>query len=282
MINPKNISICSAIGFFLSFFIGLVSPGVSFSHVLLRAVLCALLFAALCVGISFIYQKFLAAESNSFGVESDQNAQKTAGGVVNIVVDDSNLTDDGMAPKFTVLSNRAAPSPAVSSQSNLSPASSEAPAAAPEQSAPLSEPASPAPEPNAEPVHSAAPDSASSSSPQESSFKPASLASVTQKADAVQGSDAPVSSQAAPSESLASGSGGADGAAEQLDELPDIGSMDDVGSVETASDLSSAAEEVVTDTEFSTGGAHLKEQPISGDTNVMAKAIQTLLAKDND
>ena len=280
MINPKNISICSAIGFFLSFFIGLVSPGVSFSHVLLRAVLCALLFAALCVGISFIYQKFLAAESNSFGVEPDQTAQKTAGGVVNIVVDDSNLTDDGMAPKFTVLNNRAAPSPAASPQSNLSPASSEAPVSAPEQSASLAEPASPAPQPNTEPVHSAAPDSASSVSSQESSFKPASLASVTQKADTTHGSDAPLSSQAAPSDSLASG--GTDGVTEQLDELPDIGNMDDVGSVETASDLSSAAEEVVTDTEFSTGGAHLKEQPISGDTNVMAKAIQTLLAKDND
>ena len=106
MINPKNIAISACVGFFLSFFIGLVSD-VRFSHVLLRAFFFALVFAALCVGISFIYQRFLSNDNGSFSVEADSPAAKTAGGVVNIVVDDSALVDDGITPKFTVMNNHA-------------------------------------------------------------------------------------------------------------------------------------------------------------------------------
>ena len=95
MINPKNIAVSACVGFFLSFFIGLVSD-VRFSHVILRAFIFALVFAALCVGISFIYQKFLSNEGASFSVEQDPSAAKTAGSVVNIVVDDSALVDDGL------------------------------------------------------------------------------------------------------------------------------------------------------------------------------------------
>ena len=87
----------------------------------------------------------------------------------------------------------------------------------------------------------------------------------------------PVSSAAVSSTSGENASG------EQLDELPDIAGMGEgVESAGSDSDDSSSNDEVINDTEFATGGAKLREQPISGDTNVMAKAIQTLLAQDNN
>jgi large subunit ribosomal protein L7/L12 len=81
---------------------------------------------------------------------------------------------------------------------------------------------------------------------------------------------------AAASSSPTQGGGG-----EQLDELPDVNSMsmDDAGVAAPGS--FNGSDEVETDTEFSRGGKSMKEQPISGDTSVMAKAIQTLLSKDN-
>ena len=278
MINPKNICISACVGFFLSFFIGLVSPGVNFSHVLLRASIFALVFAALCIGITFVYQKFLIPDSSGFS-ESEQNLQKTAGGVVNIVVDDSNLVDDGMAPKFTVLNNHSAFSEKQSSEEN-----STAPSTAvssPQESSVSAQAVTPAPEP-AEPVQA-----------DSSSFQPANLAAVTTKnedtktedtKEGVSDSKPKTVSKETEDGSLSQNGSSSETQTQQLDELPDIGSIDSDSGAGTASELDSAsvADEVVTDTDFSTGGAHLKEQPISGDTNVMAKAIQTLLAKDND
>ena len=73
----------------------------------------------------------------------------------------------------------------------------------------------------------------------------------------------------------AQGSGGM-----QLDELPDVSTMN-MFDAEGEGSSQNSDDGIETDTEFSTGGKSVKEQPISGDTNVMAKAIQTLLAKDN-
>lgn len=250
MINPKNIGICSCVGFFLSFFIGLIS-GVHFSHVLLRACLFALVFAVLCVGITFIYQKFLSEDNGGFSVDSDAVSQKSPGGVVNIVVDDTNLADDGLSPKFTVM-HRHAP---VNPKSSPQPVSSES-----EQS--VSDVEDFVPEPVDEPV--------STPSASEDSFRPVSLAEGT-SSEAVKAS--PVSAPVQPQ-------GGAEDA--QLDELPDIGSMGIAEASEGGDSSVDSSDEIVRDTEFATGGAKMKEQPISGDTNVMAKAIQTLLAQDNN
>ena len=255
MINPKNICFCSCIGFFLSFFIGLVS-GVNFSHVLIRALIFALLFGAMCIGITFIYQKFLSSDSGGFSVDGDVAPSKSVGGVVNIVVDDTNLVEDGMSPKFTIAGNHA----------NLHERRTEAPAYSPEPE--VSEPASvpPAAEnPVADPAAAV----------QESSFKPVSLGGAAGEGGAHSAASDSPASHVSSAPAASSGE-------EPLDELPDIGSMgieDPSGG--TASDLDSPAE-VVTDTEFATGGSKMKEQPVSGDTNVMAKAIQTLLAQDNN
>ena len=252
MINPKNIAVSACVGFFLSFFIGLVSD-VRFSHVILRAFIFALVFAALCVGISFIYQKFLSNEGASFSVEQDPSAAKTAGSVVNIVVDDSALVDDGLTPKFTVTNNHATkPEKAAFVRSESAAVSPSVTSVQPEDS-------------HAQPEAAQVQPLASSPSPAEASFKPVNLSEVS-SGDAKEVAPSP----AAQTEEVAP--------AEQLDELPDIGGMD----AGETSDSSDSADEVVSDTEFATGGARLREQPISGDTNVMAKAIQTLLAQDNN
>lgn len=271
MINPKNIGISAAIGFFLSFFIGLFSD-VRFSHVLLRALIFGAVFAVLCVGISFLYHRFLSVDSSSFGSDGEPSVQKSAGGIVNIVVDDSELPDDGMTPKFTVLDNSG-----LVDKRELSPADEVDEPVAEEPAAQII----PAPEvPLSDIVPKAQKaESGSASAPAAEGavpFTPAALDSVAKTASPAAESPAPAGKSAPAAEPVSS-----EAKTAALDELPDMGEMEAASAgAGTASELS-VVEEVVTDTDFSTGGAHLKEQPISGDTNVMAKAIQTLLAKDN-
>lgn len=265
MINPKYICISASIGFFLSFIIGLFSP-VHFLTVVLRAVLFAFICAVLGAGISFVYDRFLSNENSSLSVDSDSVTQKAnPGSVVNIVVDDTNLYDDGVSPKFTVIKKH-------DDLKNLNvndgerpgnsqPASPAVPAGAAELSSVVQEQSSPVSDINDASVKSSAssaPKPVAGKSSDASSFKPVSLGAVT----------SPSSSSGTEEQ-------------EQLDELPDIAGMqpDLVSDDSSASD--SPVEEIVSDSEFATGGKKMKEQPISGDTSVMAKAIQTLLAKDD-
>lgn len=253
MINPKNICISACIGFFLSFLIGLISS-VHFSTVLLRALIFAVIFAVLSVGISFLYQKFLVADTGSFSSDTDSSAVKPqAGSVVNIVVDDSPLPDEELAPKFTVLNPHSDFEQSKSSPSQ--PQASSAPVAQPSPEVSVSgaesvpdsiEPVQAQPAASVGPASNPGPEPAS----QGAAFKPVNL-----------GESTPENAS--------------------LDELPDISDMQTVESADVASDLDSSGSEVVSDTEFATGGAKMKEQPVSGDTATMAKAIQTLLAKDN-
>ena len=263
MINPKNICISACIGFFISFLIGLFSD-VHFSVVILRAFLCALGFALLCVGITFLYQKFLSIDTGGFAAESDPVAAKAqSGGVVNIVVGDSSLPDEELAPKFTVLNNH---SDLNKNSESLSAASNTLSEEEPSSASPgQPEPLAAGPAPHAE----RAQDNPAPSVAADNSFKPVSLGQVSHNPEP----DAPSARAAAAS---------SDGnSTEQLDELPDISDMQ-TDSSDLASELDSpGTDEIVSDTEFATGGSKMKEQPISGDTTVMAKAIQTLLAKDN-
>ena len=254
MINPKNICICSLVGFLLSFFIGLFSD-VRFAHVFLRAFCFALVFGALCVGITFLYQKFLSIDNGSFSAESDASGAKTSGSVVNIVVDDSALPDDGMAPNFTILNNRTdltAEKPEVKEEGLSDKDDSEESAAPDSSGESLSEP-----------------------SASETAFKPVSLASASSK------NDEPVAEPSAPQSRVMDEASASteSSSVEKLDELPDVGSI----SMDSVDGSSSPVyeDEIVSDSEFASGGSSMKEQPISGATTVMAKAIQTLLAKDN-
>ena len=264
MINPKNICVSACIGFFLSFFIGLFSD-VRFSHIMIRAFVFALVFAALCVGITFLYQKFLSSDTGGFSGETEQTASKPAGGVVNIVVDDARLTDDDMSPKFTVLNNHSPiDNPSKSSESSV-------PASVSEHAASESSDATDA---------VAVTDS-------DSSFKPMDLNIVAQKSSGQVESAVEEKSEASaaatePSNlaAVSDDSSSNTSASDKLDDLPDINSM----STEVDEPVSFSGgndDDVIQDSDFASGGAPMKEQPISGDTSVMAKAIQTLLAKDN-
>lgn len=261
MINPKNICIFSCIGFFLSFFIGILSD-VRFSQVLLRAFLFALLFAILGAGVSVVYSKFLSDGSGTVSVDSDSLAQKSVGGVVNIVVDDENLADDGLSPKFTVVGHHADLSdkskPAKTSPvMNVASGVSEEPS--PEEPSPLAD------------------DSAAS-------FQPMGLGSVakSENTNTQKTPEVPAETESAAETASASASPvAASGPSGSLDELPDIGNMGFADSSEGVASDTDPEDEVISDTDFATGGAKMHEQPISGDTSVMAKAIQTLLAKDN-
>ena len=259
MINPKNICISACIGFFLSFLIGLFSDGVSFSAVILRALLYGLGFAVLCVGITFLYQKFLSTDNGGFVSEPDVSASKsTSGNVVNIVIDDSNLPDEDMSPKFTVSNthsdlNKKREEPPLSS-AGVSVASPS-----------VQQPAAAVPVSSAEAVPAGTVEkSAPASSSENTAFKPVNLGETAPKTESSHAE--PASPENAQSESL--------------DELPDMSEMP-TATEDVASELDSPVDEIVTDSEFASGGAKIKEQPVSGDTATMAKAIQTLLAKDN-
>ncbi|WP_407425693.1 hypothetical protein, partial [Treponema sp.] len=91
-------------------------------------------------------------------------------------------------------------------------------------------------------------------------------------------SQSSVSVSEAPSQAASNSSGG-------IDELPDIGEMnlsstsDD--SMNSTNSTINSNDELISDSEFASGGGSFKETTTQ-DTDVMAKAIQTILAKDND
>ena len=279
MINPKNICICSCIGFCLSFLIGLFSD-VRFANVLFRAFLFALLFAALCIGISFIYQKFLTTDTGGFSVEPEQAAQRpVSGGVVNIVVDDSALPEDAQTPRFEVARH----SSSKSFGGDLEPTESENEVKKLDD---INEAraAKPAPEPvvrSSPPEQKQAEDAPSRTSSEpaavreqtsDGGFTPANLGSLTGGAAPAQAQAASPSPQAQP----------AAGEQKTLDELPDIGEMSLEAASDGGADASPMVEtEVISDSEFASGGASFKDTTTQ-DTSVMAKAIQTILANDNN
>ncbi|MGI5057750.1 hypothetical protein [Treponema pectinovorum] len=100
MIKGKSIGISASCGFVLSFLTGIISSN-AFVIVLLRAFIFAIVFAALAVGISLIYEKFLSSGEEVSEVKSE----KAVAGNVDIVVSDENLEDDS-GPQFFVENNR--------------------------------------------------------------------------------------------------------------------------------------------------------------------------------
>lgn len=83
MFEPKVPAVCGAIGFVLSFLIGLFS-GAAFFIILLRAVIMAVMFAGLALGGRFLLQRFLP-ELLSPTDEADNDVDDS-GNVVNITI----------------------------------------------------------------------------------------------------------------------------------------------------------------------------------------------------
>ena len=104
MFNPKNLATSAAVGFVLSFLICVVSTH-KFGVALLRGCIFALVFAALDFAIEFVYAQFLDDAQGSDSLEEKKPAQKSAGrsgSLVDITIDDENLTEDDQAPSFAV------------------------------------------------------------------------------------------------------------------------------------------------------------------------------------
>lgn len=101
-VNFKMCSFTAAIAFVLSFFIALIS-GAGFGISFLRAIILAVCFGALSVGISFVYDKFLNEKSyDASSTESTSDSAPTIGNKVDITIDDEELQEDDETPKFVL------------------------------------------------------------------------------------------------------------------------------------------------------------------------------------
>jgi hypothetical protein len=92
MFEPKVPAVCGAIGFVLSFLIGLFS-GAAFFIVLLRAVIMAVMFAGLALGGRFLLQRFLPELLSP--TDGADNEVDDSGNVVNITIGENEK--DGMS-----------------------------------------------------------------------------------------------------------------------------------------------------------------------------------------
>lgn len=292
MINPKNICISAAVGFVLSFFIGLVS-GVNILHLLIRAAIFAAVFAALSVGITYIYKSFLSDGSVS---DSDSTVsaetKPAAGSVVNIVVDDSTLKDDGSSPKFSVTNSSVLDGESLVEDEKKSSAEKTGflkpqPSVLAENNADekKAESVKPSIQQKNEKSDSKALNSASETKNTGSSaggFVSAGLSAITtgggkkvSDSNAIQSdiSEVEKNGEKVPQNE----SDNSD--EESIDNLPDIGGVDFDGS-------SASSGSVITDSDFATGGSPVSSAAAgkvgNQDAATMAKAIATLLAKDNE
>ena len=102
MIKVKNIVISAVCAFVLSFLISIISTG-KIGPSLLRALIAAAVFAAIAFAATFLSDKFLQVEGDS--LQPDAVPKRTAGGQVDLVVDDEDLTEEGDGPDFAVPRN---------------------------------------------------------------------------------------------------------------------------------------------------------------------------------
>ncbi|MBO7135630.1 MAG: hypothetical protein J6V73_03275 [Spirochaetaceae bacterium] len=102
MTTTKKVVIVAVCGFVLSFLIGLISS-VSFGIVLLRAVVCALIFAGLYYALSVVFQRFLIGNSGgSEHVSGGDSIIPQKGQLIDIKVDDEILPEEENAPLFKI------------------------------------------------------------------------------------------------------------------------------------------------------------------------------------
>lgn len=87
MFGPKIPVVAAAVGFVLSFLIGLFS-GAAFPVFLFRAVIMALFFAAIAAGVHLLIQRFLPELLDSTGDITGDQGERATGSVVDLTVGD--------------------------------------------------------------------------------------------------------------------------------------------------------------------------------------------------
>ena len=107
MNNPKAVIVSAVCGFVLSFLAGLISH-VTFGMILIRAALFAAVFVAVSVLVSYLYKHFLA-DDDVDNLNQPSTHEKTAGpkpgSVVDITIDDAEIPQDENGPQFFVGKN---------------------------------------------------------------------------------------------------------------------------------------------------------------------------------
>lgn len=243
MINPRIITVSAGIGFCLSFLIGLIFK-VNFLSLLFRAVIFALVFAVVVAIACIVFDKFLSNESNYDSELAKDSSSNATGSVVNITVDDDNLPDDDYAPKFSVGNNRQALSSSVFGDDEKS---SVDDISSSKESNSVNEAETSGDDSSV----TNGSESVTVSQNKDDSFQPVSLTDVSK-----------------PSENTTSSKGSSN----VLDDLPEIGELP--SSVSSDSD----SVDVAKSSDSSSGAISSSDQ----NTQLMAQAIKTLLAKDED
>lgn len=250
MFKVKNIVAGAVIGFVLSFLISIISThksGTSF----FRGIIFALVFAIISFAIDFVNGKFLEVET-SLSDSVEEGPKKTGqrtGSVVNITIDDENLTEEDKAPSFDVSFNG-------KSFATVQKTSTEAPVSEPQPVSPVQPEAAPS-----EPVAAAPAEN------KESEFTPVALGTPIGENEVVKNDSGPKKNSGA----------------QDIEELPDIGEFGDKDN-----DDDGSIAPVINDSEFAQGGdvsasAAMTEgaEVMKQDSKIIASAIRTLLKKED-
>jgi hypothetical protein len=258
MKNIKGIIVFAACGFLLSFAAGLFSHG-GFGHIILMAVIFAVVFGGLAFLIQFLMEGILRvdAQPSPSAPDGESESSSKKGGLVDIVVKDEDLPSEENSPQFFVGANHQ-----MLNKSDYSPADRT-------------------PEKNAEKIDTinepaGIPSAAAKREPSEEhgsgsndGFVPVPLQKTAENISgrgAVQG-EPPQTATVYSNDDLEHLED------DSLDELPELQDLKT-----TESD-----ENVIQDSDFSKAGN--KNESKSGstvqDAQLMAKAISTVLAKDN-
>lgn len=250
MIKPKNIAIPAVCGFAVSFLISLIATH-RFGFSLLRGAIFAVVFGLIAVGITFLYDKFLSDEGDS-EVSSSPEKNKS-GSIVDITINDETLPDDGQGPQFFVSNNK---KPLETDDKSVAGDFEN--------------------KSNANAQENKSPELEKDNS---SAFKAVPLGQPF-KAENTEASEVKKASEESAEPKVAEAD---EEPLEGLDSLPDIGNIVSEEKKETSDD------DLIKDSDFAESGqtesSHKAEFPdgskaASHDTETMAKAIRTLLKKD--
>ena len=276
MIKIKPIIFSAAAAFVFSFFTALFAKsGLPVS--LLKAVIFALVFGALAVGVQFLYANFLASGAPS--QEAAVEDSKPVGGKVDLVVSEEDLPEDKDGPSFFVDGKHVVYNDDIKTSVAAAPAPSKDPALSAERQNEALDAAEKVREEKAaqniakkaDGILAAGGGDSGSAEEAKPAFAPIDLAAKSSE-PAGQESDG---AAAAPAPSASSS------VVDELDDLPDIGSI--------GGGSASSQEEVIEDSEFAQEGtAQPKRQTELADGKVadvkdapiMAEAIRTILKNE--
>ena len=282
MIKPKIIIISGASGFFLSFLVSIISTH-SFGHSLFRGLIFGTGFALLAVLISFINSKLLDGEGSGSALSEGTegfNSASGQGGKVDITLSDDNLTNDGDDLKFRVSDNRQAMD--LEEVKSRSKSDEIEDAGVNMEKVPVSNKSMST---YSSAVSETVPDNSAGFTPVQLGTKLDSVASDSSSGSVIKAASEEKSDMDSSQSRKAQAKAEREENIKMVDELPDIGTLAPVlkseedGDIVEDSDFASAGVDDSADyTEYRSSGS---VEPQNHDAETMAKAIRTLLKKED-